>query len=296
MAKRAAVLLLLMVACTRRETLCPGWELVRHNHLVEAGADHPSLYRRTGESNVEVDELVFTHHCFTNDCVIYGTDRGGSPQLYGVCGDREPVRLAVARDEIDQWNFTAAGYERHGPPSLRGGRLEREHWIYRANDLLIASQTQPPMTAGWWRKEIRTLNPGHESVAASPDHSSPENLLIAAIGHGDETTAVALIERGADLEMKDEFGRPPLILAAEHEMHEVVRRLLERGVATTGRNVRDEDVLTVAVNNHDVRMVEVLYDARSRIHVNVENALKVARELHQNDTVAILERWRAAAP
>jgi Ankyrin repeats (many copies) len=65
-------------------------------------------------------------------------------------------------------------------------------------------------------------------VAGSRNAPQPAALLSAAAS-GDTVQTTALLDQGAALEARDEFGRTPLMLAVMQRKPEVVRLLLDRG-------------------------------------------------------------------
>jgi ankyrin repeat protein len=90
-------------------------------------------------------------------------------------------------------------------------------------------------------------------------HWAAENGLV--------DIAALLIEQGADVDEKDQFGNTPLHLALRYP--DMVRLLLDSGADVNARNAMGNTPLHLAVT--DERVVEMLLDAGAQ--VNARNGL-----------------------
>ncbi|HSP14151.1 MAG TPA: ankyrin repeat domain-containing protein [Thermoanaerobaculia bacterium] len=280
-----------VAACTWRERLCEHWALEQRETMPESGAPQMALVRTSARPPMRVDTHVFQPSCFSEDCVIYGTHRGGDERIFVVCGDRRPIQLNVARGELDAWHFGTDGFETDGEPVLTHGKLYQQRRLFKRSALFTVAIAQPVIESDWAKGSVRTLDPESDLLPIDPKSAIARKMLTAAIARSDGAIASDLIKAGTDIETTDDDGQKPIVLAAQAGLHEVVRNLLDAGADSSSRDVRGDDVLMIAVNRHDVVLVKILFDRRGALQVDPRAALRVASSLGQDDTVPMLEAW-----
>jgi uncharacterized protein len=84
--------------------------------------------------------------------------------------------------------------------------------------------------------------------------------LMAAAYRGRRATVALLLDRGADLEVKEMYGRTALMWAAEYGRREVVTMLLDRGAATEAKSVNGHTALIIAAEGGEREVVALLLD------------------------------------
>jgi uncharacterized protein len=150
--------------------------------------------------------------------------------IYGDGSQRyvDTVRLLVARGA----DVTLAP-ERDGVPPIQHARS-------RGQDA-VAATLQAAIDAG---------QPG-----------DPGRLLLAAAASGDADQVVVALRAGAALEVRDERGRTPLLLAATHDRVDVARLLVALGADPDALDDRHDTPWLVTGVTGSVPMLEVLLPA-----------------------------------
>ena len=87
---------------------------------------------------------------------------------------------------------------------------------------------------------VRDINPGHQT----PLHFSASNFDVESIR--------ALLDRGADVNARDDFGRTPLLLAAATTDRDTVKYLIDRGADINWRAYDGRTALSIAIANRDL--------------------------------------------
>jgi ankyrin repeat protein len=75
-------------------------------------------------------------------------------------------------------------------------------------------------------------------------------LIWAAMNH--PPSLKALLDKGADVEVKDGAGRTPLMMAAKAGQIEAVRLLLEKGASVTAKAANGDTALKLAGNKKEI--------------------------------------------
>jgi ankyrin repeat protein len=114
---------------------------------------------------------------------------------------------------------------------------------------------------GWWLwyvDEVGALRRGDvDAVAAALDRGidlrgryseNEETLLHLATWRGQRDVAALLLERGAEIEARDKFGRTPLFMAAQFGQRNVAQLLIERGADVNAADRSGRTPLQAAVN------------------------------------------------
>jgi hypothetical protein len=132
------------------------------------------------------------------------------------------------------------------------------------------------------------LDKGANVNAKSPYGATP---LFFAADRGNTEIAKLLIERGADVTIKDTYyGASALTWAAEKERTEIIRLLLAKSASGL------EDVLETAVEKGNVEMVRVALDKGGIKPEALTAALAVSTSNKQADIVDLLRRAGAVPP
>jgi ankyrin repeat protein len=99
--------------------------------------------------------------------------------------------------------------------------------------------------------------------AAPPNYQELDKALLAAIRDGDHAAAGALLDQGADVEARNEYGDTALMQGVLHADVEMVRLLLQRGANVHARGVYEATALLRAV--HDANKVRLLLRHGARV-------------------------------
>lgn len=106
----------------------------------------------------------------------------------------------------------------------------------------------------------RMTTPGPSSSATSPTSSAAAQLLGAAV-RGDAAAVAAALDRGADIESRDEQARTALLLAAAGDHVEVAQTLISRGASPDALDDRHDTPWLVTGVTGSVAMLEALLPA-----------------------------------
>lgn len=80
--------------------------------------------------------------------------------------------------------------------------------------------------------------------------------------------AIAVINLGADVNMKDEDGTPIIIHAVQFENTEILKQLISKGVDV---NATDEDGLSALWFYYNTETLQILIDSDANVNLNVED-------------------------
>jgi hypothetical protein len=141
--------------------------------------------------------------------------------------------------------------------------------------------------------------PMKESTEPHPDARMEGNAttLMAAAYNGDDEVAADLVERGADLEAKDEDGQTPLMYAANAGQTAIVELLLDRGADVNARDKQSSTPIMFAAQHGHAETVGRLLEAGPDLDVQGDHgftALGFARQNGHDETARLLEQAGAA--
>ena len=282
--RRIAIVIIavLVAGCGERRDLGGGWQMRLQPSWIDSGAPQWSLYR----NGVEVDELVFLPKYYAAaDCLIYGTSRNGL-LYFAACDDRVPLRLKVAEEQRWTWSITDSGLVKWGRFRSNNGVAERELWAFPVADLQTRSKSLPQRHIDWPRRDGPFMEPLLQWRTIRADERNPQSgnsMLTDAIVSDNVDAALALIRPGVDLNAANHPDMRPLIAAAEKDQVEVVQRLLETGANPYVRNSRGDDLVMIAVNIGDARLLDVVTHSVDMKRMNVAAAEDAARKRNAND-------------
>jgi hypothetical protein len=94
---------------------------------------------------------------------------------------------------------------------------------------------------------------------------SPDDLLLTAVKKGNNEAVLQALQKGAALEVKNDEGRTPLMLAARNGQTAIVETLLQHGAAIEARDNFYWTPLMHAVLKGQSAMVERLLQCRANI-------------------------------
>lgn len=92
----------------------------------------------------------------------------------------------------------------------------------------------------------------------SPENTPPDEALLAALDQDDADAAAAAIRAGANLEIADEHGRSPLLVALQDDRGATLRLLLALGANPATRGPEGITGLMAAADEGDAEVVELL--------------------------------------
>lgn len=127
-----------------------------------------------------------------------------------------------------------------------------------------------------------------------PEELDPEvGALVAEVfelaRHGETDQLAALVDAGLPVDLTNESGDTPLILAAYHGHPGTVRMLVDRGADTGRVNDRGQTALGAAAFRRSVPAVKALLAAGADPALGSPSALDVARRFNLPDMSALLQ-------
>jgi len=96
-------------------------------------------------------------------------------------------------------------------------------------------------------------------------------VLIHAILNGYTNIADQLLKRGADINIKDHYEKTPLLYAIEKVYAMIVKLLIENNVDVNIKDQVGNTPLMYAIESGDVRIVELMLNYQQEIDFNLEN-------------------------
>jgi ankyrin repeat protein len=93
--------------------------------------------------------------------------------------------------------------------------------------------------------------------APSPTEVAAFKGLHLAAAKGDHGALVRLIKQGAELNVRDGWGRTALMVSAYKRDHKTARMLIKAGADLNALDVQAYDVLTISAVEDDVKMVDL---------------------------------------
>lgn len=100
---------------------------------------------------------------------------------------------------------------------------------------------------------------------AAVDHTALDKELLEAAKEGSTDMVRSLLDRGADVNAKDDDGWTPLHWAAVLEQPEIARTLLDRGADIHARNNDGLTPLQVAEKEHKTQTAQLLRESEVAI-------------------------------
>lgn len=131
---------------------------------------------------------------------------------------------------------------------------------------------------------VALLQRGADVDARNEDE---ETALLVAADHGHLEAVAVLLQHGADVNAPDFQGYTPLMAAASSRVPEIVALLLERGADTRPRNIKGRTALLTAHWCKDTEALEVFRTHQKELDLNEAAAL--------GDAKAFFERVTAGA-
>src|SRR6185503_5467228 len=121
----------------------------------------------------------------------------------------------------------------------------------------------------------------------------------AATKHADLEKVRRLVENGADINSKDEYGQTALMNAAHRGQFDLVRLLLEKGadLNTTAKYNLSALLLALIAGHPDVArlLIEAGADVNLRSNMNFYGALHLAENAGYSEIVALLKHKGASS-
>jgi hypothetical protein len=145
-------------------------------------------------------------------------------------------------------------------------------YVYRDDGLVVGwSKTLPrnQLNVEVWqlmidgKKPTRLTGSRNDKIKVTQVETET-SALVKAVKKGDVAAVKALLQKGADPNVKDSVGRPVLVLAVTNENTPIIRALIERKADV---NARDEEGLTPLLYARDGSVIAVLLDAGADINI-----------------------------
>jgi len=109
------------------------------------------------------------------------------------------------------------------------------------------------------------------------DQKRIDKELFKAVKEGDTAKLERLLKEGADVNVKDDYGRTPLHVAAEKGEVEIVKLLLEKGADVNVKNNNGQTPLHYAASGGYTEIVKLLLERGADVNVKNKN---VSTPLH----------------
>lgn len=106
--------------------------------------------------------------------------------------------------------------------------------------------------------------PGDSSSQAGATRPAPGPQIVEAASNGDAIMVTAIIDTGADVNTKSEFGVTPLMAASAKGHIDVVRVLLAQGADVSLKDKQGLTARTYAQNSNHKEIVEMLNAAGAK--------------------------------
>ena len=136
-----------------------------------------------------------------------------------------------------------------------------------------------------------TVTNSAPAARESEGSSSESRALHAAIAEGDSETVRILVEGGADVDARTNFGEPALHEAIDLENREMVRILVAAGADVDIKNSFGDPALHHAILTGDNDLVRMLVDAGADVNITNafgDSALSRAVDEGNNEILEIL--------
>ncbi|KAJ5462387.1 hypothetical protein N7530_010592 [Penicillium desertorum] len=141
--------------------------------------------------------------------------------------------------------------------------------------------------------DIREIGDPHAADLEVKDDDGYTPLLLAAV-NGDEAVVKQLLEKGADLESKDDDGRTSLSWAAGNGYEGVVKQLLEKGADLESKDDDGRTPLSWAAGNGFEEVVKQLLEKGADLESKDDHGrtplLRAARSGHEAGVKLLLEK------
>ena len=130
-------------------------------------------------------------------------------------------------------------------------------------------------------------------VSAAEGYRHGHTALMRAALDGNTEKVKELIQRGTDINQRDDNGRTALMFAVINSHYETMRVLLESGADVNAKSNMGGTALMGAASDGDLRMVQALLDGGAHVHARLretnESAVTLA-EKHGHAEIARLLR------
>lgn len=119
--------------------------------------------------------------------------------------------------------------------------------------------------------------------------------MVSAIINGRLGTVRSLLDRGADINEKDENGITPLMWATCANERMIVRLLIERGADIHQKNKYLYNALILAVSDNQVEIVSLLLEKGARLDERGEDGLTALEQAEKRNYTTIVNMLKEAA-
>jgi len=111
---------------------------------------------------------------------------------------------------------------------------------------------------------VPILEEAEKRLTSTATASKSENKLIDAAGSGDVSSVQTLLNKGANIELKNEYGYTALMYAAYYGHADVVRFLLNKGADVNAKDTYGRTALSLAGKGGYGEIVRILKDAGAK--------------------------------
>ena len=275
---RRTMLALVLFAATCGDDLTPiggGWYEGRRDavHMDDRGAKG-LIFRLVGHERIQVGTDVYELRFYPPDCILWLTGR----TLFGACGDRRPIPLAIS-GSLD-WTFQDDGAHYLGVFRVQGGRqppkvptvisIDSIRAVAESQDRLDASY-QPVRDGGTTFAPAVAPTEIETPIDVHATNDKKETALHVAARKRDRVLLERALNAGARINAGDYLNATPLVLALsgpEPVDATIVERLLDAGADINRPNDHGFTPLMMAAQYAPIGVVQRLLargaDARAR--------------------------------
>ncbi len=240
------------------------------NLLLDHGADIDAREALRGTT-----ALMWAAAYRNDEAVVALLARGANPNLRSAlqAPGREPYIAPSARERIRDYYFET------GP---NGAQVEFDKSVFGENDEINAAPERAALVRLMPKELIAAFE--KEKLDLTSKISMPQQRknwgglspLHFAVREGSLDTVVALVQGGADINGKSEYGWTPLLIATHNRYYQIGKYLLEKGadpnrsneggwnplyIATDNRNIEGGDYPTRKPDLEHLEFIKILLDA-----------------------------------
>ena len=264
--KSVLALVLCAAACGDAQTpIGGGWYEGRRAALdMDDRGAKGLLFRQIGDERIQVGTDVFEYRFYPPDCVLWMTGR----TLFGACGDRRPLPLAIS-GSLD-WEFKDDGAHYLGIFKVQGGRQPPKVPTLISIDMVrTAVKSQDRLDASY--QPVRDGGPNFSPAVAPVEVEMPidvdatnekkETVLHVAARTRDRTLLERALKAGARVNAGDYLNATALVLAlsgSEPVDSTIVERLLDAGTDINKPNDHGFTPLMMAAQYAPIDVVQRL--------------------------------------
>ncbi|EPS35974.1 hypothetical protein H072_10610 [Dactylellina haptotyla CBS 200.50] len=227
---------------------------------------------------IRTDKTIIAKLLIDYGANLQAREKSGNTPLLEAAekGNREIIEMLIngaadleIKNQFDENPLTVASKRGHGevvgllkafsPSSRRLTKQTGQKAQQVSNSLLELARR------GLEAEMVNLLNKQPSLNLEIKDEVGRTPLSIAA-DHGHEVVIKLLLGSGAKVETKDNYGKPPLWLAAEKQNYGVLKLLIKGGADLETKGRENKTLIFIAIEKKDEEMVRILIDNGANIN------------------------------